>query len=181
VLRAGVSPEPAARLFAEDLEDIPLATVQALEQAVIAREVDDLLEYFDERAAILEYDAGLPRPEAELEAAKIAATLARNWRDLWHPCGRRWRDTPSCCPRCPTGPARSIPYPSARHGPRARGCQARPRLGQYCHHRGRDRGRPIPGLVRSAVEAWDARRRSDRHAAVLAILKAALCPRPAPR
>ncbi|MGH8479158.1 MAG: iron-containing redox enzyme family protein [Gammaproteobacteria bacterium] len=28
------------------------------------------------------------------------------------------------------------------------------------------------GLVRSAVEAWEARRRSDRHAAVLAILKA---------
>jgi hypothetical protein len=31
----------------------------------------------------LEFDAGLPRPEAELEAARITATLARNKRHLW--------------------------------------------------------------------------------------------------
>ncbi len=30
---------------------------------------EDLRDHFEERAGILEYDAGLPRPEAELEAA----------------------------------------------------------------------------------------------------------------
>lgn len=55
-----------------------LGTVQALEQAAIAREAEDLREHFKERAGILEYDAGLPRPEAEIESARITATLARN-------------------------------------------------------------------------------------------------------
>jgi TubC N-terminal docking domain len=44
---------------------------------------DDLREHFEERAAILEYDAGLPRPEAELEAARITATYARNCQYTW--------------------------------------------------------------------------------------------------
>ena len=44
---SGISPEFAARLSAEDLEDIatgdiPLDTVQAFEQAAIAREAEDL-------------------------------------------------------------------------------------------------------------------------------------------
>jgi hypothetical protein len=33
---------------------------------------------FEERAAILEHDAGLSRPEAERQAARITTTLARN-------------------------------------------------------------------------------------------------------
>ena len=32
----------------------------------------------EERAGILEHDAGLPRPEAKFEAAKITATYVRN-------------------------------------------------------------------------------------------------------
>jgi len=36
-----------------------------------------------ERAAILEHDAGLPRPEAQIEAARITAILARNRKYLW--------------------------------------------------------------------------------------------------
>ena len=80
---SGASPEFASRLFAEDLNniaagDIPLGTVQALEQAAIAKEAEDLKEFFEERAGILEFDAGLPRPEAELEAARVTATLGRN-------------------------------------------------------------------------------------------------------
>jgi hypothetical protein len=75
-------------LSTEDLEDIaagdiPLGTVQAFEQAAVAREAQDLREAFEERAAILEYDAGLPRAEAELEAARIAAAYARNRSYLW--------------------------------------------------------------------------------------------------
>jgi hypothetical protein len=94
------------------------------------RETEDLKEFFEERAGILEYDAGLPRPEAELEAAR-RSTLGTGVI-CGHPCRRRWRTTPPCPLRCLTGPARSIPNPS-RHGrgPRARGRQARPRLGHY--------------------------------------------------
>jgi TubC N-terminal docking domain len=84
----GVSPDLAARLSAEDLEDIaagdiPMGTVQAFEAAAVAREVEDLREAFEERAGILEFDAGMLRPEAELEAARITATLARNRGYLW--------------------------------------------------------------------------------------------------
>ena len=60
----------------------------------------------EERAAILEYDAGLPRAEADLEAARITATLARDRRYLWAFLRAALVDPPSCCPRCPTGPAR---------------------------------------------------------------------------
>ncbi|MGH8644655.1 MAG: hypothetical protein ACREX4_09440 [Gammaproteobacteria bacterium] len=46
-------------------------------------EAEDLREYFEERAGILEYDGGLPRAEAEREAARITATYARNQDYLW--------------------------------------------------------------------------------------------------
>ncbi len=46
-------------------------------------DAEDLREAFEERAGILEYDADLPRPEAELEAARITATLARNRGYAW--------------------------------------------------------------------------------------------------
>ncbi|MDQ3776823.1 MAG: hypothetical protein M3461_21975 [Pseudomonadota bacterium] len=42
------------------------------------KETADLREAFEERAGILQYDAGLPSPDAELEAARITATYARN-------------------------------------------------------------------------------------------------------
>jgi len=48
-----------------------------------AREAEDLLEFFEERAAILEFDAGLPTTDAELEAARMTATLARNRGYQW--------------------------------------------------------------------------------------------------
>jgi hypothetical protein len=44
----------------------------------VPEETADLREAFEERAGILQYDAGLPRPDAELEAARITATYARN-------------------------------------------------------------------------------------------------------
>jgi hypothetical protein len=85
---SGVSPVFAARLSAEDLEDIaagdiPLGTVQVFEEAAIAREAEDLREAFKERAGIIEHDAGLPPAAAELEGARITATLARNRGYLW--------------------------------------------------------------------------------------------------
>jgi hypothetical protein len=101
---SGTAPEFAARLSAEDqghivAGDIRLGTVQAFEQAAITREAQDLREHFEERAGILEYDAGLPRPEAELEAARITATYAPAIVLL---------------SQVPTGPARWTPCPSAR-------------------------------------------------------------------
>ena len=77
-----VSSEFAARLSAGDLNDIaagdiPLETVQAFEAAAIARKAEDLKEFFEERAGVLEFDAGLPRPEAEIEAARKGRTVVR--------------------------------------------------------------------------------------------------------
>ncbi|MGH8585600.1 MAG: hypothetical protein ACREWE_05270 [Gammaproteobacteria bacterium] len=67
-------PEVAARLSTEDLDDIPagyipFGTVQAFEQAAVAREAEDLREHFEERAGTFEHDADLPRPEAGIEVA----------------------------------------------------------------------------------------------------------------
>lgn len=86
---SGIPPEFAARLSPEDLNDIaagdiPLGTtVQQYEQAAIARDAEDLKEFFEERSAILECDAPLPRANAQLEAARITAALARNRGCLW--------------------------------------------------------------------------------------------------
>lgn len=54
----------------------------------------DLREHFEERAAILEYDAGLPRAKAEREAAKMTATLARNRGYTWAALRLAFRDYP---------------------------------------------------------------------------------------
>jgi hypothetical protein len=80
---SGVSPEFAARLSAEDLEDIKAGD----NPEPVTAETEGLQAFFEEHAGILEYDAGLSRTEAEREAAKIAAILARNrghlWASLW--------------------------------------------------------------------------------------------------
>jgi hypothetical protein len=49
------------------------------------------------------------------QVAIVAPTLGTA-ATCGRPCDRRWHTTPSWCPWCPTGPARSIPYPSARPG-----------------------------------------------------------------
>jgi hypothetical protein len=115
----GVSPEFAARLSAEDLGDIaagdiPQGTVHAFEPAVVVRETEDLREHFEERAGILEADAGLPRAEAELEAAKLTTTLARNRGCLWASLRQALSKYPPWPPRCPTGRVRWTAYPFRR-------------------------------------------------------------------
>jgi len=105
----GVSPEFAARLSTDDLNDIaagdiPLVTVQAYEEAAITREAEDLREHFEERAGILEYDGGMPRPEAELEAARITATYARNRGDLWDSLRTALVDYPALLTVLPAAP-----------------------------------------------------------------------------
>jgi hypothetical protein len=114
---SGVSPEFEARLSVEDLEDIaagdiPLGTVQAFEQTAIAREAEDLEEFFEERSAILEFDAGLPRPDAELEAARITATLARNRGYLWASLRAALTGYPVLLAQVPqkAGPVDTLPF-----------------------------------------------------------------------
>jgi hypothetical protein len=85
------------RLFDDEMEDPddddseeglcrdrrPAQEAQAVtgEAAAVATEASDLREFFEERTAILEHDAGLPRPEAE--AARITAMYARNRGSPW--------------------------------------------------------------------------------------------------
>jgi hypothetical protein len=145
---SGVSPEFAARRSAEDLEDIaageiPLETVHAFEAAAIAGEAEDLRELSEERAGILEFDAGLPRADAQLEAARITATYARNRGYLWASLPAALSGYAALSPQVPgrPGPVDSLPFGTARVHVRE-GRQARPRLGDCRpHHRGRDRGR----------------------------------------
>jgi hypothetical protein len=59
-------------LFADRCQTLPaLWPNQALEQAAIAREAEDLREALEERAAILEFDAGLPRAEVSHPLAQV--------------------------------------------------------------------------------------------------------------
>lgn len=74
-----VSERLLKRLREDKPELIALLTAGGIE----VKEAEDLREYFEERAGILEYDAGLPRPEAELEAARMTATYAQNKRYSW--------------------------------------------------------------------------------------------------
>lgn len=79
-------PSPAARRAPacgppsgiDILKALTARSLREFKPALIA-ETEDLREHFEERAGILEYDAGLPRPEAELEAARITATLGPSW------------------------------------------------------------------------------------------------------
>jgi hypothetical protein len=67
-------------------------------------ETEDLKEFFEERAGILEYDAGLPRQGAEVEAARITATLARNRGYLWTSLREALADYPLLLSQMPVMP-----------------------------------------------------------------------------
>jgi hypothetical protein len=100
----GVSPEFAARLSAEDRADIAAGDisvdqVQAFETAAIAREARDL-------RVILEHDAGLSRPEAELEAARLAVAYARNRGYLWASLRAALADYPILLSQVPDRPGK---------------------------------------------------------------------------
>ena len=78
-------------------------------------EMEDLREFFEERAAILGFDAGLPRPEGELLAAQITATLARNRRYLLASVRAALADYPVLLAQVPhrPGPVDSLPLGAA--------------------------------------------------------------------
>lgn len=79
---AGRLPEPFRVLIREHKPDI-LRELARPDPDRLTLEADDLREHFTERAAILEYDAGLSRAQAELEAARMTAALARNRSYSW--------------------------------------------------------------------------------------------------
>jgi hypothetical protein len=121
-----------------------VARVRPESEPAMPAESEELKGFFEEKAGILEHGAGLPRPDAEIEAARITA-------------GRRWRDTPSCCPRCPTGPAQSMPCPLWSTHARPGQGQARGAAGGRARDR-RDRG--SQGVFRGASRHPGARRRA---------------------
>jgi hypothetical protein len=83
--------EWAARLSPE-AGDIP-------ETKPVTSEVADLKEFFEDMRTILEQLAGLPN--AELEAGRITATLARNRRYVWSSLRMALKDYPALLARVP--------------------------------------------------------------------------------
>jgi protein-disulfide isomerase-like protein with CxxC motif len=86
--------------------------------AALAQEqaaAQDLREAFEERAAVLQHDAGLPRADAELEAARITATYARNRGYLWATLRAALAGYPSLLAQVPDrpGPVDSLPFGTA--------------------------------------------------------------------
>jgi hypothetical protein len=76
-----------------------------IEAEIVCREqAEDLREHFNERAAILEHDANLPREQAEAEAAKMTATLARNRGYTWAALRLAYRDYPAILALLPDRP-----------------------------------------------------------------------------
>lgn len=77
------APRPLPGDLLDRLKAYKPALLAALTTPTVTEEARDLRESFEERAVILEHDAGLSGPEAEWEAARITATLARNRGYLW--------------------------------------------------------------------------------------------------
>jgi hypothetical protein len=78
-----------------------VASLGDIEMATITREAEDLKEHFEERAGILGC-AGLPKAEAELEAARSTTTLARNRGYAWASLRAALVDHPELLVKVPT-------------------------------------------------------------------------------
>jgi len=80
----------------------------------VITEPEDVREFFEEKTGILER-AGLPTPEAELEAARITATYARNKGHLWSGLRSALSDYPALLPQVPNraGTVDSLPLGTA--------------------------------------------------------------------
>jgi hypothetical protein len=100
----------------------------------VTEQAEDLAEHFAERAAILEHDANLPREQAEIEAARMTATLARNRAYTWAALRLAFRDYPAIVAllpdrpgvvdELPLGVAKLVIYP--RHGVMPQGAHRAP-------------------------------------------------------
>jgi hypothetical protein len=113
----GISPDFAARLSAKDLEDIaagdiPGKTVQAIEAAAVAREAEDLKEFFKSAPPSWSTTPGYPVPRPRWRLRRSRRPSPGTALTHGRPYGRRSRTTPFWPPSCPTGSARWTPYPS---------------------------------------------------------------------
>ncbi len=72
--RNAITP-PLADLIREHKPAL-IAALQA-RQAQPGPDLEDMREFYEERAAIIEYDGGLSRPEAEAEAVRLVAVRFR--------------------------------------------------------------------------------------------------------
>lgn len=75
------------------------------------RQTADLIEAFEERAGILEHDGGLTEDQAEQEAARMVATLARNKGYTWATLRKALSKYPSILEQIPDkpGPVDALP------------------------------------------------------------------------
>lgn len=80
------------------------AELLALLHDPVANAVEDLHEHWSERAAILEHDAGLPRAQAEEQAAAMTATLARNRAYPWQALRLALAERPDLAAQVPDEP-----------------------------------------------------------------------------
>jgi hypothetical protein len=96
--------------------------IHEIRSPTVTREAEDLRELLEERCGILEHDAGLPRPEAELEAARIMATLARNRGYTWASLREALKGYPALASRLPAtaGKVDSLPFAARPRSPSAR-------------------------------------------------------------
>ncbi len=78
--------------------------------------VADLHEAFQERAAILEHEAGLSRDESDLEAARTIAVLARNRGYAWGVLRQVLASHPALLAQIPdrTGAVDTLPFGVAK-------------------------------------------------------------------
>jgi hypothetical protein len=107
-------PREAVEKVVPVLKAHKVVILKALAQA--SRDVEELKEMFDGCARILEHLAGLPRGEAELEAARIAATLARNRGYLWASLRTALAGYPELLAKVPDrpGPVDALPLGTAK-------------------------------------------------------------------
>jgi hypothetical protein len=100
----------------DKLKAYKTAILAVLATPTVTEEAEDLREAFEERAAMLEHDVGLSRPQAEQEAARLTATLARNRDYLWASLRSALLDYPELLAALPDkpGPVDALPLGVAK-------------------------------------------------------------------
>jgi hypothetical protein len=105
------APRPLPADLLDKLKAYKTAVLAVLATPMVTEEAEDLREAFEETAAILEHDAGLSKGEAEREAARSTATLARNRGYLWGSLRSALLDYPELLAALPDkpGPIDALP------------------------------------------------------------------------
>lgn len=104
------APAPLPPELVQEIKEHKAEVLAALSVSV-RKQSADLLEAFEERAGILEHDGGLTRSQAEQEAARMVATLARNKGYAWATLRKALSEYPSILEQIPDkpGPVDALP------------------------------------------------------------------------